>query len=195
MHPNLLKFTAGVCIIGAILAYGFGNGLVESALNAPLPASSALYGGAALMWLNSVFVLIIGTTVFRLTRAGYPAAARIYLVARILEALLLAIGVYCLTATAQGHTPALWQQRNFVLYNLGMAALGIGSVLLFYSLRSSDFLPRWLLLWGMTGYTGLLLGAVTDLFGHKLGIWFAIPGGLFELIWGGLWVALIRLRG
>lgn len=195
MYPTRIKMLAGTAIIGAILVYGFGNSFTQSALNGLSAATAgatvaqpALYKGVLLMLLNSVFVVIIGDAVFRLVPASQRFDAGVYLVARIAEAVLLAIGAFCLLSVARSAAPELMQQRNVLFYNLGMVMLGTGSLFLFYRLRSSGFFPRWLLIWGMAGYAGLLFGALLDLSGSKMGIWFAIPGGLFELVWGLLWI-------
>ena len=74
-----------------------------------------------------------------------------------------------------------------------MIILGFGSVFLCYSLYASQVVPRFLSIWGATGYALLLVSAVLDICGfidttNGLGSVLYIPGGLWELIVFPFWL-------
>src|SRR3954464_11508677 len=88
----------GVLFLAGFLAYGVGNliatGIVRSADRS---GSTALFvTGAALMLLNSVFVIGIGVLMFPILQAHNEAIAAGYLGTRIFEGVVLAIGVVSL---------------------------------------------------------------------------------------------------
>ena len=88
----------GILFLAGFLAYGVGNliatGIVRSADRS---GSTALFvTGAALMLLNSAFVIGIGVLLFPILRAHNKAIAAGYLGTRIFEGVVLAIGVVSL---------------------------------------------------------------------------------------------------
>src|SRR3982750_193768 len=88
----------GVLFLAGFLAYGVGNliatGIVRSGDRS---GSTALFvTGAALMLLNSAFVIGIGVLMFPILRAHDTAIAAGYLGTRIFEGVVLAIGVVSL---------------------------------------------------------------------------------------------------
>jgi hypothetical protein len=70
---------------------------------------------------------------------------------------------------------------NFYAYQIAMMVLGIGSLFFCYVLYQAKLIPRFMSAWGFVGYTALAVGAVLELFGFKVGLFYSIPGGLFEL--------------
>lgn len=165
----------GILFLGAILAYGIGTSLVAPLQQQDLIASHSaqFLTGILLMLLNSVFVIVIGVLLFPLLRADRLEFAVIYLVSRILESLLLTAGVISLYLMASS--------VNHYAYQIGMLFLGIGSLFLCASFYKSALLPRFLALWGLIGYAGLLIGTLLELCGIPIGLWLALPGGVFEL--------------
>src|SRR3954453_10893877 len=116
----------GVLFLAGFLAYGVGSliatGIVRSADRS---GSTALFvTGAALMLLNSAFVVGIGVLMFPILRPHNKAIAAGYLGTRIFEGVGLAVGVLSLIAVTG--SPAI--QANSVLYNVAEGGLGVGSL-------------------------------------------------------------------
>jgi Domain of unknown function (DUF4386) len=157
--------------VGAFVLLAFGGYGVGSAL-------AGEFAGTALVMLNSALVAAIGVLVFRLLQGRHPAAAWIYLVARGMEAYLLAAGTFL---------PAGGQMA----YQLAMLSLGLGSLPFCLALGRQRLVPRWLAGWGFVGYALLAGGAAADLMGSDVGLVLSIPGGLFEVAFG----VLLVVRG
>lgn len=159
--------------------------------------------GAVLMLLNSVIVVAIGVLLFPVLRPHSERIALGYLASRLVEGLLLTVGVLSLlsliglsdayveagaAAAAHVETPAaLAIQLNDGAYQVGMAALGAGSLFLCCLLYRTRLVPRGLAAWGFGGYAVLLAGSVLELFGVGVGLLLSLPGGLFEVVLG-LWL-------
>jgi hypothetical protein len=155
----------GALFLAAFVCYGLGSAVADRA------------AGAGLMLLNSVVVATIGVLVFRLLRRPHLRTAATYLSARLLEAVLLAVGVVLL----------VWMgsvEGNNVAYQIAMLALGVGSVPFCRALQRDQLVPRWLAVWGLSGYAALAVGALLELVGLPVGLVLAIPGGLFEVALG-----------
>lgn len=197
----------GVLFLAAILAYGIGTSLTTSALTAPDPlagvaASTGQFTlGAALMAANSVIVATIGVLLFPLLARHSRPVARIYLGGRLVESVVLVIGVAFVfslvalsgelaTASATDATELATRataalDANDVAYQLAMAALGFASLFFCALLFRARLVPRFLAVWGFVGYAVFLIGALLELAGVAgWGLPLSIPGGLFELVLG-----------
>ena len=170
----------GVLFLAGFLSYGIGNliatGIVRSGDRS---GSTALFvTGAALMLLNSAIVVGIGVLMLPILRAHDKGVATGYLVARIFEGVVLAIGVVILiVATGDAAIDA-----NTVAYNIAEAGLGIGSLFFCALLFRTGLVQRFLAAWGFVGYACFTGGNLLELFGVAgAGVVGAIPGGLFEL--------------
>jgi hypothetical protein len=148
----------GVLFLAAFFCYGVGSALADRAV------------GPALMLLNSVVVATIVVLVFRVFRRPHPRTSAAYLIARGLEAILLAVGV--VGSVSMGSAEA-----NSLAYQGAMLVLGAGSVPFCLALLRDQFVPRWLAIWGIVGYAVLAAGALLELLGLAVGLVFAIPGG------------------
>ncbi|MFP2904794.1 DUF4386 domain-containing protein [Pyxidicoccus sp. 3LFB2] len=198
----------GMLFLLPFFAYGLGTALVTSVLNAPEPLAlmagqrTPFVGGALLLVLNSLMVVGIGVLFFPILRERSPGIALAYVCTRVMESLILIVGVVFLLCilqlgdTAQGQTTPeltplvhLLSKGNFWAYQLAMLILGAGSVAFCLSLYRSRRLPPLLPLAGAVGYGLLALGAVLELFGMPWSIFFSGPGGLFELFLGGWLIA------
>jgi hypothetical protein len=173
----------GVLFLAGFLAYGVGSLIATG--SADRSGSTALFvTGAALMLLNSAFVIGIGVLMFPILRPHNKAVAAGYLGTRIFEGVVLAIGVVSLivlTGSAAIHA-------NSVFYNIAMAGLGIGSLFFCALLFRTGLVPRFLAVWGFIGYACFAGGTLLELFGVAgAGLVSAIPGGLFELTFG-IWL-------
>src|SRR5690349_19916212 len=140
------------CIVGALflcafLLYGSGSALVETT------------PGTLLLLANSVAVVAVGLLAQRLVTA--PS----YLVARVCEALFLAVGVVFLLLRAPFSTDA-----NTLCYQVAMVALGLGSLPFCRAMGRAGLIPGWLATWGTVGYGVFALGAVAELLGYGIGL-------------------------
>ncbi|MFI0793868.1 DUF4386 domain-containing protein [Micromonospora rubida] len=159
----------GAFFLLAFVSYGIGSALAGQ------------FAGAALVVLNSAMVAAIGVLAFRVLRRPRPGAAWAYLVARGAEAFLLTAGIVLLDSVGAG-------AADFA-YQAAMLSLGLGSLPFCLALNRQRWLPRWLAIWGFTGYALLATGAAAELMGAGIGLVLAVPGGLFEIVFGLLLLA------
>src|SRR3954467_7293583 len=177
----------GVLFLAGFLAYGVGNliatGIVRSGDRSD--STTLFVTGAALMLLNSAFVIGIGVLMFPILRAHNKAIAAGYLGTRIFEGVVLAIGVTSLIVVADS---AAAIHANSVFYNIAEAGLGIGSLFFCALLLRTKLVPRFLAVWGFIGYACFAGGTLLELFGVAgAGLVGVPPGGLFEVTFG-IWL-------
>jgi hypothetical protein len=190
-HSRLI----GALFLSAILFYGVGDALVTSVVGTPASLSrlsahqATLNLGALLMLVNSVVVVALGVLFFPILKKHDRRTAVAYLASRVVEAVLLAVGVLCLAVilplaqhSVDGGSLAI--RSNTVTYQIAMMSLGLGSVFLCSVLFRTRLIPRFLSVWGLVGYGILLAGATAETFGIHIGVILSIPGGLFELVLG-----------
>ena len=176
----------GILFLAGFLAYGVGSiiatGIVRSDDRS---GSTAFVTGAALMLLNSAFVIGIGVLMFPILRPHNKAIAAGYLGTRIFEGVGLAIGVVSLIVVTDS---AAAIHANSVFYNIAEAGLGIGSLFFCALLFRTRLVPRFLAVWGFIGYACFAGGTLLELFGVAgAGLVGATPGGLFEVTFG-IWL-------
>lgn len=189
----------GALFLLALLSYGTGTLLVSTVTGTPGAASAAgepLFApGALLMLANSVIVAGIGVLFYPALRPHSQTAAHGYLLARVLEAALLAVGVVFLLLLVQPAADGGAQTQAAALadgavaagnysYQAAMVFLALGSLFLCRVLFEARLVPRFLALWGFAGYLVFLAGAVLEILGYPLGVLLSIPGGLFEVFLG-----------
>ena len=131
----------------------------------------ALYGSGVdvLMLLNSVDVIAIGVLAFPVLRRTHKLGAYAYLASRILEGVLLAVGVLT---------------NSEVVYWVAMIGLALGSLFFCRVLLQARLVPRPLAVLGLIGYAALAAGGILELLGYSAGLVLSIPGGLFEVVLG-----------
>jgi hypothetical protein len=196
----------GALFLAAFAFYGVGFGLVTSVVGARdfLLTISAhqttLVLGAFLMLLNSVVVVGLGALFFPIIEHHGRRTALVYLASRIVEAVLLAIGVLCLLmliplgqyAMEAREASVAWAavlgslltHANTIAYQIAMMSLGLASLFLCVLLFRTRLIPRFLAVWGCIGYALFLGGAIAEIFGMNVGVILSIPGGLFEVAVG-----------
>jgi hypothetical protein len=201
----------GVLFLLAFVLYGVGNGLVTSILGTPdfLSTISAhqttLVLGAFLMLLNALVVVGMAVLFFPILENHGKRTALAYLASRIVEAILLAVGVLCLLmilplaqhAVDAGEASAAWAkalgslaiQSNTMAYQIAEMSLGLGGVFLCSLLLRTRLIPRFLAGWGVVGYALFLAGAIAEILGIHIGLMLSIPGGLFEIVFA-FWLLL-----
>ncbi|MFG3604333.1 DUF4386 family protein [Micromonospora chersina] len=160
---------AGAFFLLAFVSYGIGTALAGQVV------------GTALVVLNSVMVAAIGVLAFRALRRPHPGIAWAYLVARTAEGFLLTAGIVLLDSVGAG--------AGDFAYQLAMLSLGLASLPFCLALNRQRWLPSWLAIWGSVGYALLAAGAAAELMGAAVGLVLAIPGGLFEIVFGLLLLA------
>jgi hypothetical protein len=69
-----------------------------------------------------------------------------------------------------------------------MLTVGFAGVMLNYVLYKAHLLPRALSVWGLVGYAVILVGSVLELMGVNLMLIHTLPGGLWEVFIGGVWL-------
>jgi hypothetical protein len=193
----------GALFLLGFLFYGVGTALVTSVLGAPdflstiAAHQTTLALGVLLMLLNSVAVVGLGVLFFPILESHGKRTALAYLAARIVEAILLAIGALSVLmilplgqrAVDAGEASAAWAnalgslaiRANSMSYQVAEMALCLASVFLCSLLLRTRLIPRFLAVGGVIGYAIFLAGTIAELFGSHIGLMLSIPGGLFEL--------------
>ncbi|MNI70316.1 hypothetical protein D3C73_1261240 [compost metagenome] len=72
-------------------------------------------------------------------------------------------------------------ETHYLLFDMAMLVLSLGSLLFCYILYRSRLVPRLLSMIGLIGYTGLLASSCLSLVGLDVGGALYIPGAIFEL--------------
>jgi hypothetical protein len=145
-------------------------------------------------------VVGLGALFFPIIESYGKRTALVYLASRIVEAVLLAIGVLCLLmliplgqyAAEVGGASVAWAtaigslltQANSMAFQIAMMSLGLASLFLCVLLFRTRLIPRFLAVWGVVGYALFLGGAIAEIFGMPIGVMLSIPGGLFEVAVG-----------
>lgn len=186
----------GVLLLGAFVTYAGGTALVNSVLAGEDPASLvvtdelALRVGAILMLADAFFVVVIGVLLYAVVRGVGERIAVSYLATRIFEGVGLAVGVVFVLlpvmlagreVTDVATLTSVAGQGNAVAYRVAMMALGAGSVPFWYLAYQVRLVPRALAALGVAGYAIFFTGYALDLLGLDVGLFLAIPGGLFEV--------------
>ena len=192
----------GGLFLAAMVLYGVGNTLISSILDSSSMALDrfSLGLGILLSFGNSAAVVVLAVIIYPYLEIYNKRIALGYLCARLVESLLLAVGMVSLVSVVglqQSHPNEdaaqvivmAVQKSNFWAYQLAMLTLGVGSIGFCYTLWKLKWVPTFLAIWGLVGYLGLALGAIFELFGYPIGLIMSLPGGLFEVAFG-IWLCL-----
>ncbi|MNU25620.1 hypothetical protein D3C71_139700 [compost metagenome] len=181
----------GCLFLLPLLAYGLGNALFESSLKAATVADPALIAAGTLLWmLNAMTVVAIAVILYPLLQQYSKAVAAAYLSARVMEAILLLLGMFALRAGSHTITSPAGLVQDVAVsfhkdcYQGAMLLLGVGSMAFCGLLYRHRLLPLSWSVWGLAGYGLLAAGAIVELCGISWGLYASIPGGLFELALG-----------
>jgi len=146
--------------------------------------------GLLMIILNSMVVTSLGYLFVVLLDDRSRVISLLYLGTRILEGVFLGFGgilLYFAAVVPDGTLASAVSTINNAAYQTGMFSLGIGSILLFWSMHAGKQLPSWLGIWGIVGYALLGASAVLDLSGSTLSTYAIVPGGLFEVVFA-IWM-------
>ncbi|HBW17741.1 MAG: DUF4386 domain-containing protein [Streptosporangiaceae bacterium] len=200
-------------IVGALFLLAYVVYLAGGALADAGPASTVVLShvashqtqisaGALLMLANSAAVVGIGVLIFPILRRHHQLSAYGYLAAQVVQGVMLAMGVVFLllriplaqahsgsNAVVLGAVAQAAQEANHYSFWIGMAAVGIGGLLLCRVLLRERLAPTILAACGLAGYAIFLAGAMLQILGHNVGVALSIPGGIFEITFGALLIA------
>jgi hypothetical protein len=196
----------GMLFLAAMAIYLVGNGLAQSVLAASdhpfaVPANGVLLAlGASLMLLAAGFDATHGILMLPLLARHSERLAFGYFGFRIINAVLLALGVVLLLlqiplgraslnasdadAATMRLMSALSLQAHTSAYETAMIAVGVAGVILCSAFVRMALVPRPVAVWGLVGYAILLGGSAVQLLGIDLQLLHTIPGGLRELFIG-----------
>jgi len=202
----------GLFFILAFISYGTGFSMIESitASKYPLEAivagkTSIIIGGILMALVHTIGNIGLAVIMLCVLKPIHKQLAYCYFSTVIVSTVMLLIGsVFLLlmvpisehstSSTASelvnGETLILLCKKlNFFAYQIGMVIWGISGLILCILLFRSKLTYRWLAVWGFIGYLFFITGCIFELFGSPFGIYFSIPGGLYELTLGVLLLA------
>ncbi|HEY1045351.1 MAG TPA: DUF4386 domain-containing protein [Bacteroidia bacterium] len=195
---NSARFFAA-CFILSFLTYGIGSLMVESMQLVQLNLNDKemirtkyILGIVLISVFHTIFNLCLLLTMNSVIRQLSPFLSKVYLYFGCVATVLLAIGGLCLlwpilkfgselelneflSEMNHGH------QMNFRLYQIGMCLWGFAGIALCWTFIQFKFFPLWFCCLGIVVYTVFIIGTILELNHVKVGVYFSIPGGLFEL--------------
>lgn len=190
--PQLLARVFGVCFLLSFLSYGIGIGFLEIPIDEPLtPSSAPVIGGFLVVFCHTVFNLALLLSMYFLLKKNNELIALFYLILGGVSTILLALGgifllsfhgVKALDYPYPDQLSLYISQANFFSYQFGMAIWVIGGMMMCYMLLSRPLLPLFFPYWGLIGYFVFLIGCLLEIFNMPYGLYFSIPGGLFEIV-------------
>lgn len=184
----------GSSFLLAIFFYATGSEMVDGVLGTQsevfqTKTHTSLATGVLLMFGNSVCVICIGSLMYPVLVECNQAIAISYVATRCAEAILLGFGL-CSTLAILAldednydtSLPKMLAALKWSSYQLAMLSLSTGSIPTWITAFQHELVPHWLSVWGIIGYTVLLVGSMCEVFGYPYGIPLSIPGGLFEIV-------------
>jgi hypothetical protein len=187
-----------------------GNVLIQSVLGTPDPlasvaANSTLVAIGVMLWLLAVAGdAAHGILMFPILRRHSERMAVGYFGARIMDAIF--VGVMALLILVQlplsseylkaagsdssylQSLSSVFTQAQLYAYHFGMLTVGFAGLMLNYVLYRARLLPRVLAIWGLVGYAVILCGSALEVLGFNLMLIHTLPGGLWEILVGGVWL-------
>lgn len=194
----------GVLFLLATAAFMIGSSLIEANITSSDYLSHIhsnrieIYIGLFLEFINCAVVVGIAMLLFPLLRHHRESIAIGYLSSRIIESVLLIVGIISplvLLTLSENYNAADGANRagysdigeliirgQEMTFELAMLALGIGSVMICYLMYRKKLIPRLLSLLGIVGYISLMASSCLSIMGVDSGIILFIPGGIFEIV-------------
>jgi uncharacterized protein DUF4386 len=202
--------TIGIIYLAGMVLGIPANIVIQSVLGtadplASISANSTLLAIGALLWLLPVAGdAAHGILMFPILKRYDERIAFGYFGARIIDAVFVAVMALLIlfqlplgseylkagtsdTSYLQGLS-SVFMQAQLYAYHFGMLTVGFAGVMLNYALYRAQLLPRWLSVWGLVGYAVILVGSVLELLGFNLMLLHTLPGGLWEVFVGGVWL-------
>lgn len=171
---EVLRFRIiGLCILAAFPLFGVGQALLNGQWH---------WLGLLMCLGNSAAVVLIGILMHTMITTSAPRTAQVYLVARITEGSLLCLSVMGIHGGFMGLAASA-----DVFYQIGMVALGIGSLPMCVWLVRSTLAPAMLGGLGFAGYINLIAAMIALASGFATAsMALLLPGALFEIAFGSL---------
>ena len=165
----------GIFFLLAFIAYGFGRSFFER------ENKTEQYIGAILILLNTIMVLFIGVWFKKTLRKYNEMVGNIYFLTRLLEAIALGSITLNLITTIN--------VSNDLGYFLAMVILGIGSIPMCILLYKHKIVPKWLAMWGITGYVIFTFGYIMELIGKNWSMYLLGLAALWEITFA-IWLII-----
>ena len=165
----------GIFFLLAFIAYGFGRSLFER------ENTIDQYIGATLILLNTIMVLFIGVWFKKTLRQYNEMVGNIYFLTRVFEAIALGSIILNLITTIN--------VSNDLGYFLAMVVLGIGSIPMYILLYKHKIVPKWLAIWGVTGYVIFAFGFIMELIGKNWSMYLLGLAALWEITFA-IWLII-----
>lgn len=168
--------------------YGLGHYWLQGHWQQGLPIPDWQWlPGVIFQVANALSVVAMAFLVRPLVYPWQKSIGRIYLVARVLEAVLLLAGLAIFwntnsTISSVDGLKSLHYQEGF--YHAAMMTLGLGSIPMLWALKANGSLPSWLVYWGWIGYALLVTGAAFNWVQQINVLEWSYVGGLFEIFLG-----------
>ncbi|KHL95131.1 hypothetical protein QW71_14090 [Paenibacillus sp. IHB B 3415] len=195
---------AGALFMVSTGAYMIGSGFLNPIIMQPELLTglyldrTKLFAGLFLELINAIAVVGIAMLLYPVLKKYNEAFALGYFGFRIIESVILIISLTgpisfitlskdFISEEASGRSylqsiANLAVEAHFILFELAMIALSLGSLLLCYVLYRSKLIPRVLSVIGFIGYTGLLTSSCLAITGRDTGAVLYIPGAIFEIV-------------
>ena len=189
---------AGILFFVSTASYLIGSGWIGDWLEAAGIGTDRgpAVAGSFLELVNVMAVMGISVLLYGTVKKHSEAIAIGYLGSRIVEAVLLAVGIVATLALLAAGSPddASFRAARVVAvavretsFQLAMVSLGAGSLAFCYVLYRARLIPRVLSGLGLLGYVALLASSFLSLAGYEPGAYLFIPGGIFEAVFP-LWL-------
>jgi len=194
----------GLLFLLSTCAYLIGSGLLNPILKRPeLLTDSSLnqtivVTGLFLELINAIAVVGIAILLYPVLRKYNEALMLGYFASRVIESAILMFSLISpillimLSGELKGAEPSgrpylqmiakVAVESHFILFELAMIVLSLGSLLFCYVLYRSRLVPRFLSIIGFMGYAGLLTSSCLAISGLDVGAILYIPGAIFEIL-------------
>lgn len=198
--PRTVARTFGIFFLIGYAAYITGNVLANSPQSLPYiysHQSQVIFGALMMSTVEAFFNMGLVVIIFPLLKQCNKTLSYGYFSAGILSTLMMVVGAIFLfllvplsdefmkAGTGAGGyfqtLSALCMKGNFFSYQTAMAIWGLGGLMFCYLLYISKLVPKFLSIWGLTGYIIFTTGAILAMFGYSVDVIMDIPGGLFEI--------------
>lgn len=200
----ITSFSSGVFLREAWLVPGdIGETMRRIASNPVLMRANIL-----LDMLTALGIIFLGSMLFVSLRKTSESMALVALGFYLLEAALLAVSrseTFSLLRISQEYVAAggpaylrtmgnlALESMDFVGNTLHMLAFCFGAILFYYLFYKSGVIPRVLSLWGLITVFPMLIGTISQMFGHTLPFLLYVPYVPFEFVIG-FWLLVKGFR-
>lgn len=196
--------TVGVLFLLSTGAFLIGSGMLDpifhrSDLLLSVESNRAsVIAGMLLELINAIAVVGIAILLQPILRKHHEAFAFGYFASRVMESALLIVSLLgpliLLVLSKQSISTethgdvflesigSLAVEAHFLLFEMAMLVLSLGSLLFCYILYRSRLVPRLLSVIGLIGYMGLLVSSSLSIVGLDAGSILYIPGAIFEIV-------------